>query len=786
MAPSSPIIAWALPRIAEILPLDAESLTQLLEYASTLSTEEAAAHLQNILGDSPATLEFVSSFNGMRRSAGFGVSTSGKSTPSSARASPSASRNSSRAPAAMGGKGKGAAQAPKPSSSASPGHYISEYLPNVRSKPARQPQNKGSSGGAADSSTKSKGFKSANSTTTNNLADLTSAIAALEISTNPTLSRKQERRKCNCAGTVHHLFTTAPNCLNCGKIICALEGLQPCSFCDKPLLSNDEIQEVIRELKNERGSEKMRIHNEGQQRRPATTSSSHDPTWNDSGLAAAKAHRDKLLSFQAQNAQRTKVIDEAADFETPNVGSTQWMTPAQKALALKKHQRILREMEEKAKPEWERKKMVMSLDVKTGKVIRMVDKGQGGTYEDEEMQCAKEKERLLEQKLELEAASSEHQLGVGTGAFGHNPLLASGGLVRPVWDPKGKGQATRHREQKQTWRRVQDDDDDNEQWILDGGLHGLTMQDNLLTTDEPPSRKFSVMFSIHMTRIRTPEPFNLHWWITGLAKAQTVEARFRAKITPAPQPLTAAASIQIADPSAPHVAVISQTSIAKPNLQTRKPVMLVLLGVLELTCDRQHKLWTANSGLNVPCAELTAFYFTSTEKYLIDDYLVRSWESAFPFGTSLLSTLDEIGLAELIFEIQRKGGKQGRMETPPLVLKAQKLAGEFEYRTDDILHGVTEFLREMDSGLAERKPVLPQIPTYVTAVPQGDEKGLYLAVDLGGTNFRVCSVYLNGDGTFTMRQSKRKIPEGHMRTKSYKPLFSYMAEQVDKFIHEHL
>jgi hypothetical protein len=60
-------------------------------------------------------------------------------------------------------------------------------------------------------------------------------------------------------------------------------------------------------------------------------------------------------------------------------------------------------------------------------------------------------------------------LSSGGGAFSRNPLL--GGLIRPVIrvEEKGKG---RESERKQTWRRVQDDNDDNEQWILDGGVYG--------------------------------------------------------------------------------------------------------------------------------------------------------------------------------------------------------------------------------------------------------------------------------------------------------------------------
>jgi len=218
---------------------------------------------------------------------------------------------------------------------------------------------------------------------------------------------------------------------------------------------------MIKELREERGQEKMRAHNEGVQHqggpRPTGSGSSSNK------LDAARAHRDKLLQFQAQNARRTKVVDEAADFETPNIASTIWMSPAQRALALKKQQRIQREMEEKARPEWEKKKTVMSLDIKGGKVRRVYQSAVvESTPEDSEPDP-------MDVADSEEASASE-----GGHAFSRNPLLAAGGLMRPIWKaPTGKtADGSGRMERKQTWRRVQDDNDDNEQWILDGGLHG--------------------------------------------------------------------------------------------------------------------------------------------------------------------------------------------------------------------------------------------------------------------------------------------------------------------------
>lgn len=51
------------------------------------------------------------------------------------------------------------------------------------------------------------------------------------------------------------------------------------------------------------------------------------------------------------------------------------------------------------------------------------------------------------------------------------------------------------------------------------------------------------------------------------------------------------------------------------------------------------------------------------------------------------------------------------------------------------------------------------LPTWVFGWPTGKETGSYLAVDLGGTNLRVCEVELEGNGKFAITQSKYKLTE---------------------------
>lgn len=60
-----------------------------------------------------------------------------------------------------------------------------------------------------------------------------------------------------------------------------------------------------------------------------------------------------------------------------------------------------------------------------------------------------------------------------------------------------------------------------------------------------------------------------------------------------------------------------------------------------------------------------------------------------------------------------------------------------------------------------------------------------MAVDLGGTNFRVCSIQLHGDTTFSLTQSKLPIPRDLMTARSSKELFAFLARQIEVFLKTH-
>ena len=528
------LTTWALPQLSRLLPLDEDSLKQIIVYSDTLPKNAAADHLKNLLGDSPQAIEFITSFNTRRQKppseSNTSPSISGQNDASSSVPKPkprqqNKQRGSSfkklpppRQPESYGNttggyvkKAEGDYMTAKPKQSKDPN--VSQKLalqdipdmvaaPKTRSNASSanaSPKLPPSAAGPLISDSKSSSRNSSPAPKAKakiNLAggtpmqgqsssinELDSAIRSLEIQTNPALAFTPEenaKRRCNCMATRHPLLEAAPNCLNCGKIICVKEGLGPCTFCSTPLLSASEIQSMVRALKDERGREKQELNNAAHRRpevasvpRPFSSVQRDQQAEQTEKLAAAKEHRDKLLGFQAQNARRTKIHDEAADFDTRTAGQNMWASPQERAMQLKKQQKALRELEWANRPEWEKKKMVASIDLVGGKVVRRM--------------AAAEKPAEPPSDEENDQDDAEVNTGVGTGggAFSRNPLLASGHLIRPIWksssDDKGKVPAA---EKKSTWRRVQDDMDDNEQWILDGGIYGPHVDGRVLGTEE--------------------------------------------------------------------------------------------------------------------------------------------------------------------------------------------------------------------------------------------------------------------------------------------------------------
>ncbi|KAJ4387117.1 hypothetical protein N0V93_007705 [Gnomoniopsis smithogilvyi] len=544
----------SLNQLSMLLGLPDSDLTQILDYARTLSKAEAADHFKNLLGDSPQAVDFITTFNSRRQD----PRPAPAPAPAPATSSLTASRSASdvdgvpRRPAKPKKKkaaihtpaprqvvetnpgpgvvyskkqndddyiiGRGgsstAASSKAPSRAATPktstpppqkvnkpppsatGSLVSDLLA-PKQKPTPNPASRSSTPGPTSS--KSNAAKTKVSITggtpmhgaSGAVADLDAAIRSLEITTNPSLSRGKgddvTTRRCNCVGTRHPLQTAAPNCLKCGKVICLKEGLGPCTFCGNPILSPDEVQAMIRELKVERGREKQAADREAHKRPDVATAprafTKARTGYEDEAVSAAEAkakeHRDKLLNFQAQNARRTTVRDEAADFDVAGAMAgtgSMWASAEERARELKRQQKLLREMEWNARPEYEKRQQVVSIDLVGGKVVKKFIAKERPPTPDEDQDDVDVGGVLAE--------TSQNRGGAG-GAFSMNPLL--GGMIKPVYDLKGKSEALEGRKDRTTrWRRVQDDLSNNEDVILDGGIYGGKDGTSLGTSGDEP------------------------------------------------------------------------------------------------------------------------------------------------------------------------------------------------------------------------------------------------------------------------------------------------------------
>jgi hexokinase len=75
------------------------------------------------------------------------------------------------------------------------------------------------------------------------------------------------------------------------------------------------------------------------------------------------------------------------------------------------------------------------------------------------------------------------------------------------------------------------------------------------------------------------------------------------------------------------------------------------------------------------------------------------------------------------------------------------------------------------------------IPSFVIRKATGQETGVYLALDLGGSNFRVCEVYLEGKGQARMKQKKYVVSDA-LKTGDGVALFDFFALSIKEFYEE--
>lgn len=94
---------------------------------------------------------------------------------------------------------------------------------------------------------------------------------------------------------------------------------------------------------------------------------------------------------------------------------------------------------------------------------------------------------------------------------------------------------------------------------------------------------------------------------------------------------------------------------------------------------------------------------------------------------------------------------------------------------------IKDFHSEMAKGLSGKKSSLKMIPSFVEG-PRGTEKGTFLALDLGGTNFRVMALKLNGHGNISKLFLESIVLQKKYITGTGTKFFDFLAASVKSFV----
>ncbi|RVE52894.1 hypothetical protein evm_002371 [Chilo suppressalis] len=125
---------------------------------------------------------------------------------------------------------------------------------------------------------------------------------------------------------------------------------------------------------------------------------------------------------------------------------------------------------------------------------------------------------------------------------------------------------------------------------------------------------------------------------------------------------------------------------------------------------------------------------------------------------------------------------------PPLQIDDKVRAQKITARLSGMVLGGRELARvgavfenELQRGLSEQPSSLQMENTYVPELPDGTEEGLFLALDLGGTNFRVLLLELRA-GQLVREDVKQYHISDALRLGSGEDLFNFLADCVLDFV----
>lgn len=111
----------------------------------------------------------------------------------------------------------------------------------------------------------------------------------------------------------------------------------------------------------------------------------------------------------------------------------------------------------------------------------------------------------------------------------------------------------------------------------------------------------------------------------------------------------------------------------------------------------------------------------------------------------------------------------------------QNLERMFAVEPPAIRNMIGDFHAEMKNGLAGKTSSLKMLPSFVKR-PSGTESGRFLALDLGGTNMRLLSVHLDGNGGVRILAMAKFAIEKKLMQGPGSALFGFIAQCIVDFL----
>lgn len=149
-------------------------------------------------------------------------------------------------------------------------------------------------------------------------------------------------------------------------------------------------------------------------------------------------------------------------------------------------------------------------------------------------------------------------------------------------------------------------------------------------------------------------------------------------------------------------------------------------------------------------------------------------------GTAVVCAATACAVAALI--VSRRARNKNRLKRAIAILR------DFEDECSTPVHKlrnvVDSLIVEMNAGLAsEGGSKVKMIISYVDNLPTGYEKGLFYALDLGGTNFRALRVQLGGkEGQVVDQEFEEVSIPASLMSGTTEQLFDYIASELATFV----